>query len=274
MRYSSHIPAQPVGEFVEHFWMCSDNPLHARERILPSATIELVINLSDDELRIYDPVNPDQCKRFPGSVVSGPYASAFVIDPSQHASIMGVHFKPGGAFPFLGAVVGELADTHVALETLWGPRAVELRERLCVASLPEERFRLMEEVLTARLCPSWQHHAALPIALDMFGQSGTSESVHSVARRVGLSQRRFIQVFTAQVGLTPKLFCRVLRFQQARMLVGRTTKPDWANVAVDCGYFDQCHLIRDFRQFSGMTPSDYLRLRSDRVLRNHVPVVD
>lgn len=274
MLYSSHIPAQPVGEFVERFWMCSDKPLHSRERILPSGTIELVINLSDDEVRIYDPVHPDQYKRFPGSIVSGTYTSAFVIDPSQHASMMGVHFKPGGAFPFLGAVVSELADTHVALEELWGSPAVELRERLCAASTPEERFRLMEEVLTARLCPSWHHHDAVPVALEIFGEAGLGESIHGVARRVGLSQRRFIQVFTAQVGLTPKLFCRLLRFQQARMLVGRTAKPDWTNVALACGYFDQSHLIRDFRQFSGMRPTDYLRFRSDRVLRNHVPVVD
>lgn len=274
MRYSSYIPAQPVGEFVEHIWMCSDNPLHARERILPSATIELVINLSDDEVRIYDPEYPDQYQRFPGSVVSGPYAGPFVIDPSQHDSMLGVHFKPGGAFPFLGGVVSELSDTHVALETLWGASAIELRERLCAAPTPEVRFRLMEETLASHLCHAWKHHGAIPMALDMIGPSGLGESVADVARRIDLSQRRFIQVFSAQVGLTPKLFCRVLRFQQARMLAGRTAKPDWAQVAVDCGYFDQSHLIRDFRQFAGMSPSDYLRRRSDRVMGNHVPVVD
>ena len=274
MLYFSHIPAHPVGEFVERFWICSDKPLHSRERILPSGTVEVVINLSDDEVRIYDPDHPDQYERFPGPVVSGTYTSAFVIDPSQHASMMGVHFKPGGAFRFLGAVVSELADTHIALEELWGPSAVELRERLCAASTPEERFSLMEEELTARLCPTWEQHAAVPIALDIFGKSGFGKSVQSVAQRVGLSQRRFIQVFTAQVALTPKLFCRVLRFQQARTLAGWTAKPDWANVALNCGYFDQSHLIRDFCQFSGMRPTDYLRLRSERVLRNHVPVVD
>jgi AraC-like DNA-binding protein len=271
MLYFSHVPSRPVGEFVERFWMCADKPLHSRERILPSGAIELVVNLSDDEVRIYDPVRPDRYKRFPGSVVSGAYRSSFIIDPSQHDSIMGVHFKPGGAFPFFGAVVGDLTDMHVSLEELWGSPAIELRERLGAASTPEDRFFLMEEVLTARLCRLRGHHAAVAFAIDAFGHSGIGESVQGIARRVGLSQRRFIQVFTAQVGLTPKLLCRVLRFQQARMLVGRTAKP---NVAACCGYFDQSHLIRDFRQFSGMRPTDYLRLRSERVMRNHVPVGD
>ncbi len=274
MLYYSHIPARPLHGFIDHFWMCSDKPLHSRERILPSGTIELVVNLSDDEVRVYDPIHRNQYRRFPGAVVSGPYASTFVIDPSQHASMMGVHFKPGGAFPFFGGVVGELANTHVALAELWGPLAFELRERLCAAPTPQRRFRLMEESLTACLRPVRQHHAVVPAALDLFGQSGIGESVRGVARRVGLSQRRLIQVFTAQVGLTPKLFCRVLRFQRARMLVGRTAQPDWANVAVACGYYDQSHLIRDFRQLSGMNPSDYLRLRTERVMRNHLPAVD
>ena len=97
--------------------------------------------------------------------------------------------------------------------------------------------------------------------------------VRDVARRVGLSQRRFIQVFTAEVGLTPKLYCRVRRFQRAREMVRNTLAPDWTRVAVECGYFDQSHLIRDFHAFSGLSPGDYLRRRSEQVLPNHVPQV-
>ena len=94
--------------------------------------------------------------------------------------------------------------------------------------------------------------------------------VRDVARRVGLSQRRFIQVFAAEVGMTPKLYSRVQRFQRARALA-RKTAPDWAGIAADCGYFDQSHLIRDFLAFSGLSPADYLRQRSERVLPNHLP---
>lgn len=268
MRYCSYAPAPPLSDFVERFWLCSDAPPHRRERILPSGTIELVINLLDDEIRIYDPAHPDRCTRFAGAVLSGTYSRFFVIDPLQHASILGVHFRPGGAFPFLGMPAEELADTHVDLETLWGPSAAELRERLCGAATPAERFSLLEQALLARLCRPPEHHGAVPVALGAFERN---ERVRDVAGLVGLSQRRFIQVFAAEVGLTPKLYGRVRRFQRARSLVGQAAAPSWARIAVDCGYFDQSHLIRDFLAFSGLSPAEYLGQQSARVLPNHVP---
>jgi AraC-like DNA-binding protein len=274
MQYLSHTPAPRLGAFIERFWLCSDAPPHRRERILPSGTIELVVNLWDDEIRIDDPAQPDGCRRYSGAVVSGAYSEPFVIDPLQHASILGVHFRPGGAFPFLGLPAGELADAHVDLETLWGPRAAELRERLCAAGRPAERFSLIEEALLSRLrgLPARPaRHGAVREALDVFERTGTEARVREVARHVGLSQRRFIQVFAAEVGLRPKLYSRIRRFQRARALVPKWAAPDWARVAVDCGYFDQSHLIRDFLAFSGLSPADYLRQRSESVLPNHLP---
>lgn len=269
--YRSRTPAPPLSDFVDRLWLCSDLPQHAGERILPSGTIELVVNLHEDEIRIYDSSHPSRMKRFSGAVISGAYGGFFVIDALQHVSMMGVHFRPGGAFPFLGLPAGELADTHVDLHSLWGSPARELRERLCAAATPAERFARMEEALVRRLQAPLKQHGAVPAALAMFERTGGGASVREVARSVGLSQRRFIQVFAAEVGLTPKLYCRVGRFQRARELVRQSTAPDWAEVAVACGYCDQSHLIRDFQAFSGLSPSAYLRQSSEHVLPNHVP---
>jgi AraC-like DNA-binding protein len=271
MFYRSHTPAPPLSDFVGRLWLCSDAPQHAGERILPSGTIELVFNLHEDEIRIYDSLHPGRVKRLSGAVVSGAYGGFFVIDALQHVSMMGVHFRPGGAFPFLGAPAGELSDMHVDLDALWGPSARELRERLCAAITPAERFSVMEKALARRLRHPLKQHGAVPVALAAFEQTGAEASVRAVARYVDLSQRRFIQVFAAEVGLTPKLYCRVRRFQRARELVRQTTVPEWAGVAAACGYFDQSHLIRDFREFSGLSPVAYLRQRSEHVLPNHVP---
>jgi hypothetical protein len=111
VQYVSSAPAGLLGDFVERFWQISDVPPHFKERIVPSGTFELVINLHEDEFRIYCPTQLEDCKRFSGAMVSGTYTDAFVIDAHQHASVVGVHFRPGGAFPFLGAAVSELADT-------------------------------------------------------------------------------------------------------------------------------------------------------------------
>lgn len=272
MRFSSHKPARPLGDVVQTVWDSSYSPSHPRVRILPSGTIELIINLTQDEIRVYDSGQPGQCRRFPGIVVSGTYAGALDIDPMQHASMMGVRFRPGGAFPFFGAAVGELANIHVALELLWGRSAIELQQKLSSAATSQERFQILENALTARLgCLS--EHPAVSLALDTFGTAGIGESVRVVAQRAGLSQRKFIQVFESQVGLTPKLFCRVRRFQHARAVVDQTPILNWAQLALACGYYDQSHLIHDFREFSGFSPTDYLGLRGKPPSGNYVPVI-
>lgn len=279
MIHVSYKPTFPLCDFVEDVWLYDDyTPRHFKERILPTGTIELVINLRDDELRIYDPVHIDSCTRFPEAVVSGAYGRGFVIDTAEETSMVGVHFKPGGAFPFLGLPAGELANTHVDLKTLWGPPARRLREQLCAAATPADRFCVLKEALSAHLSRSLEHHGAVPIVLRAFRQAGASAKVRDVARQVGLSQRRFIEVFTAEVGMTPKLFSRVQRFQRVLVLAQRATAPDWAQLAVDGGYFDQSHLIHDFQMFSGLTPACYLeRQRSLQqqgvhLRRHHLPL--
>ena len=236
---------------------------------MPSGTLELVINLHEDEFRIYDPVHTDEYRRMSGAIVSGAYSGFFVIDTLQHASIIGVHFKPGGALPLLGISPGELADAHVDLETLWGRRARELRERLCAPSTPEERFRILEEALIGRLSRPFEQHPAVLFALNRLAR--TDANISEVVKQVGLSHRHFDELFTGEVGMTPKMFSRIQRFQRVIALVGRMpSAPKWAEVALHFGYFDQSHMIRDFVGFSGFSPSEFWRQRNHEVKENHV----
>lgn len=200
--------------------------------------------------------------------MSGAYRGFFVIDTLEHASIIGVHFRPGGAYPFVGMPADELADAHVDLETLWGRSAVELRERLGAAATPAQRFRLLEEALVARLSRALVPRGAVGVALEHLGRHDAG--VREVAGHVNLSHRRFIEVFRREVGMTPKLFARVRRFQRAMALAQRAAAPDWARLALECGYCDQSHMIRDFLAFSGLSPAAYLRQRSERVKEHHV----
>jgi AraC-like DNA-binding protein len=268
----TYVPARPLGEFVDLFWHYDGYfPPQMKEAILPDGTMALAINLRDDELRVYDAANPARCERFSGMAIAGTYRGAFLIDTAQQNTIMGAHFRPGGAFPFLDLPVGELADRHVDLEAIWGSAAADLRERLCEADTPDQRFRILEEALLAHLCRPFDRHDAVRIALGAFRRFDVRVTVRDVARRVGLSHRRFNQVFTAEVGLTPKMFSRLQRFQRVLALVRGTATPDWARLSVDCGYFDQSHLIRDFREFSGLVPTNFLRRRSGEHPNHFVP---
>jgi AraC-like DNA-binding protein len=272
MEYRSYHPGPPLDGFVENLWSLSDAPPHARERILPSGTLEMVINLHEDEFRIYDAAESRPPKRLRGAIISGAYRGPFVIDTEAHASVIGVHFAPGGARPFLGAAPGHLADAHLDLETLWPRQASELRERLCEAQSPARRFRILENALVAQLRHPLEHHGAVRAALEHIARPGVA--VADVADRVGLSHRRLIELFTAEVGVPPKLFGRLQRFQRAVAYVQEAPSVDWAELAVRCGYYDQSHLIRDFGEFSGFSPADLLRHRSDRVKVSHVALPD
>lgn len=268
---ATHTPAAPLAPFVANLWSLSDTPAHAKERIIPTGTLELVVNLVEDEFRIYDALDSQCCRRFSGAIVSGAYDRFFVIDAAQHASVIGVHFRPSGAYPFLGIPPGALAATHVDLETLWGSPARELRQRLCSARTPGQRFQILEAALTARLTRPMKQHDAVAVAVQKLGSGST---VREVVEHVGLSHRRLIELFTARVGMTPKLFSRIQRFQRASSLTRRKASPDWASVAVECGYCDQSHLIRDFIAFSGLSPADFLRHSTPELKENHLTLLD
>ena len=252
-------PQPPLSKFVENFWLYEGpGSEHKIDHILPTGTLELAINLRQNELAFYDLERPETPSRYSGAIISGAHGRGLVPEAADEICIIGVHFAPGGAFPFLGIPAGELTDTHVDLETLWGPLAGRLRERLCEARTSAERFHLLEEALLSRLCDGVKQHYAVAAALEIFGKNHGGPVVREAAKYLGLSQRRFIQVFNAQVGLTPKLFSRIQRFQRTRTLIGRNSSPHWAALAVDLGYFDQSHLIREFLEFSGISPTDYI----------------
>jgi AraC-like DNA-binding protein len=256
----SYPPRVPLDRFVERLWLVSDGQCARRECILPSGTVELVVNLCDDRVQIEGTANGAPGRTVSGAAVSGPYSEAFIIDAMQHAGMIGVHFRPGGASALLGVPCSELADAHVNLASLWGETfAAEMRERLCEAPTHHVRFRRLEDMLMRRLHSRTRQHPVVPFALDCFTRPGGPASVQEVARRFGLSYRRFLTLFTDEVGLSPKRYCRILRFQQAHALAQRTGQIDWAQLALECGFFDQSHLANEFRRLSGLTPTEYQR---------------
>jgi AraC-like DNA-binding protein len=277
MMHSTYIPGPPLSDFVDMFWFYEGGvPQHAKERVLPSGCAQLFVNLQEDRFRVYDPQDQDKCISFRGCLMSGPHSEFVVIDTANQASIIGIAFKPGGAFPFFNSPARGLHNLQVPLELLWGRQANDLRGQLLEAKTTEARFRLLEQYLLAQAgwpgAPAFDRHPAVAFALKELGGSGGRRTVSEVTDQIGLSARRFIQVFSEEVGLTPKLYCRVRRLQEALGLVSKTRHVDWAALAARSGYFDQAHFIHDFRAFSGLNPSTYLANRGE--YQNHVALPD
>jgi len=266
MRLLFKSPSQPLAEFVERFWYSSDAPQHQKVRVVPSGTMELVFNLDEDNLGFSDTAQPESTKSFSGAVFSGTFAQPLLVHTRKH--VMGVHFKPGGAFRFLGVPASEFANSHVDMEILWKRSTRDLREQLYAAANAATRLRVLEQALVARLRNSSEEHRAVRAALYILARDAGEARTRDLAKQLGLSQRHFINVFSKQVGITPKQFARVQRFQRAADVARSSSTPDWADIAAVCGYFDQSHLIHDFKVFSGLTPTEFVRQRSEHLLTN------
>jgi AraC-like DNA-binding protein len=233
--------------------------------------MDLVVNLAEDQIRISDPANPGSVRTHSGALIAGARTRSYLVDPRQRASVVGAHFRPGGAFPFLGISPSEIVDSHVQLGDLWGGGGRTLRERLLEAGSPSEQLRLVEAVLLERLRRARAGHPAVRAAVAALRAGGNEARVTEVATVVGLSHRRFVELFEREVGLTPKLYARLQRFHRVKQRIATLAgPPSWATFAIDCGYFDQSHMIRDFVEFSDISPASYLRGRSDETMFDHL----
>jgi len=243
---------------------------HDRERALPTGTTELVFNLGAERMRIFKDELDEFGRQFKRSVVCGPHSRYFVLDTSQSTPALGAHFRAGGASAFF-CPNSEISESTVELEEIWGSRARDLHEILLHnASSTEQLFRVVEEALRSHLGSKLTElHPAVDYAVHQLIASPALHTVSKLEDETGYSPKHFIQLFRASVGLTPKVFSRIQRFQTAIARIARRERIDWAALAVDSGYYDQSHLNREFRVFAGMTPGEYEPVSRERP--SHVP---
>ncbi len=269
--YHTLRPTPPLDRFVEQLWYWEGMPLaHAKDRLLPSGNCSLIINLVEDETRCYGGSGDDVVQRYPGAVLSGPYSRYFVIDTHEQRAVVGAKFLPGGTWPFFDTALDDLQDQHVALRDLWGSAGETLRERILAAPTPRAKLLLLDAELLARATRPLQRRAEVDFAIAQLSRAPHDHSIATLSEHVGLCARRFTRLFTLQVGLTPKLYARIQRFQRVLDVMQGPPASEWTAVAQECGYFDQSHLIRECRSLSGFTPTELAARRVGN--GDHVPL--
>jgi AraC-like DNA-binding protein len=261
-------PAPWLRPFVRLLWV-SDQPAAPdgapRERVLPTGVAHVVLRLSDAPLRVFEGEGDAVGRALGPALVGGPRAEPYVRDVSVAIRSVGAELQPGAVPLLLGVPADELAGRHTPLDALW-PGVESLRERLAAAGGADRMLDLFEAALSARLPALRGLHPAVATAL---AHLDTSAGVGAAVAATGYSHRRLIELFRREVGLAPKLYGRVRRFQAALL---RALRPGaaWADVAQDAGYADQSHLSREFRAHAGLAPRAYRAL--DPASPNHVPI--
>lgn len=265
-------PRPSLRPFVRTLWATSHPTPPAsipatRERVLPTGDMHLVFRLSDHPLRLLDDVDGASGHTIGHAVVGGARASFYVREVANPAWSVGAQLGPGAAELLFGMPAGKLADRHIPLDDLWGRSAERVREQLFEARHPERQLDLLESLLAARLPTVRGLHPAVAQALAQFR---TAPDVRAAVDATGYSHRRFTALFREGVGMTPKRFCRVLRFQRVLGRVAEDPTAAWADLALDAGYSDQSHFNREFREFAGITPGEYRSVAPRH--SHHVPL--
>lgn len=271
MLYLERTPQPALAPFIQSLWYCRDpHATHGRQMVLPSGHMQIVMSLQASHLTdctagLYAPTQPQSF-----AVLVGIYSHYQVIDTADLAHLIGIVFRPGGTTPFFSTCNDLFTNLETSLEDLWGFPARGLRDRLAEAPTPNAKFDALESALcdTLRLSREPALHPLVSHALATLNADPATTTVAELSRSTGLSQRRLSQIFAEHVGVSPKLYARILRFQQAVGTLHRGTDVPWAELALACGYYDQSHFANDFRAFSGISPTTYTA--SSRPWRNHI----
>lgn len=234
---------------METLWYaCAPNVPHQRELVLPGGKIQFVISLAADHLT---DCTPEGDAPTAPALLVGARTSAELVATRDMKRLVGVVFRPGGLGPWLRERADLFYEKSLSLCDLWPMEP--LREHLRdPATTPEVTLQILDEMLCEQ-ASARVRRSHVRGALSLL----KSLSVRATARELGISERRLHQVFSEDVGLSPKQWSRVRRFQRAVRALHQGAEMQWAELALSCGYADQAHFSRDFRSFSGIDPTTY-----------------
>ncbi|TRC72948.1 helix-turn-helix transcriptional regulator [Mesorhizobium sp. WSM4310] len=225
---------------------------HFRNVEYASLTVPLVISFAEP-FAIGLGRTPGDNDRF-ASFAAGLFAGPVMIESFGAACCIQVNFTPLGARRFFRLPMSELTDSMVVLDDVLGAEGTALRERLGNASDWASRFDLAETFVTARLERAAETPLEIAWAYDRIIASGGRVRISSIAEKLGWSRKHLAGSFSNAIGIGPKTLSRIVRFNRALGLSRRQTA-DWADIAADCGYADQAHMVREFRDLAGDAPT-------------------
>jgi AraC-like DNA-binding protein len=239
-------------------WFGEGRVAYARDRILPSGQSQLLINLGPTQYRIAAGP-PERRIAFRDVWYAALQQSPIDTEAPEGNALLGVAFAAHGAFPFLACPQSELAGSVLPLADLMGGGVENLRQSLLAEADLARRFRRLESWLLGRLDAGAATHPAVRWCLREMARHGGQVRVERLAQETGYSRKYLAMLFQHQVGYAPKVLARIERFRRALAWLSERERFDWAELAQRCGYYDQSHLLRDFRAFTGYAPSDFLR---------------
>jgi AraC-like DNA-binding protein len=261
MEYVGRVPAPPLDRFIDDIYCLTGVPRHRRMNVPPMPSAHLFVNVGGP-VRVWDSDPSVPPAVFTDGWFMGVWTRRFLVEYPTRVRVVGVHFKPWGISPFVDMPATELRNRWVPVDAVWRRSLDRIRNQIGgIASAPEA-LRVLEHELRSRLAEAPSR--GLDLVVRTGGRLETSHgavAVGALTDAAGVSGNHLAAQFKSHVGVTPKRVARIYRFAQLILSVDVLRPVDWSELAQTAGYFDQAHFIREFKDFTGHTPTGYLALR-------------
>lgn len=253
-----HTLSEGLRPYVKRIWY-SDGyvPQSPVERVLPSGAVQLIINLGSDRFRHFENGEPRRPIEYPNAIITGIHTRHLFLDSYSRTETVGVVLKPGAVAAILRTPAGAFQDQVVSLLDFRESELSQLRERLIEAAAPRDKFELVEAFLSQHLDFKIRPNKAVVHAVRQIERCHGTKPISEILTEIGYSRRWFGALFRETVGVTPKVYARIRRFQNVVRRIRHDADRGWSEMALNAGYFDQSHFISEFKDFSGITPVQY-----------------
>lgn len=259
MFYKEIPPSPPLVPFIKCFWILENSAEDGGrelQKVLPDACPELIIHYGD-RFRIR---SAGSVKQQPYAFLFGPTTRHIEIGPSGRTGMIAARFYPGALSAFLSFPVKEISDRYVALHTVFGAEARALEKSLRGrSSFHEQMVDLLERFLLSKVSQQKYTPLLKQATLGQITDQQQAVKIEALSKQLNIGRRHLERKFNDQVGMTPRLFLRIVRFQNVFRIIRNKPIKNLTDLTYRAGYFDQSHFNRDFKAFTGMSPKDYFK---------------
>ena len=237
--------------------MESDETWAPPMRILPDSCVELVIHFNKPYKTTF---SDNKTEIQPQSFVVAQMKSFIEIEPNGKIGMMSVRFSAQGAYHFFGMPMKEIANGIVDLKLIWNNLAKEIEDRIVTCSNSDHRNQIIQNYLLIQLAKNGKADVTLDKSLALIYSTQGQIRADKIASEIGMSNRQLVRKFGNSIGLSPKEFTRIIKFIGSLNYLKTKRDSNLAEAAHSCGYYDQAHFIHDFKEYAGLTPSQFLTL--------------
>ncbi len=273
MIFETHILKGELDKYIESIFHFKDFiPEHSIERVVPTGHLFIIFELDGFERHTFnnDTLKPNAT--FFKVWISGMHKNYLSISAHQNSEMFVIQFKPFGSYPFFPFPIQELNDKVVDAETVFGNEILQLREDVLNKNTSEEKFICAENWLLNKFNQDKIPSSELINILEKV-QTESESNYSQIIENYSKTQKHLIDQFKKYFGLTPKVFHRISRFNAILQLINNKQTVSWSQIVFQFGYSDQSHFIKEFKEFSGFNPQEFIKQDFNQDETNFFPLV-